>query len=53
MSLRNKPHILATVCLLLLISSGCTMIQQLKARDELNRGVTAFTAQRYDEAIEH
>jgi tetratricopeptide (TPR) repeat protein len=29
------------------------MIQQLKARDELNRGVTAFTAQRYDEAIEH
>ena len=53
MRLRDKPPILATICLLLLVSSGCTMIQQLKARDELNRGVTAFTAQRYDEAIEH
>ena len=53
MSLRNKPYILATVCILLLVVSGCTMIQQLKARDALNRGVQAFTAQQYDESIEH
>lgn len=35
---------------LLLVSTGC---QKLKARDELNKGVTAFKAMQYPSAVEH
>ena len=32
--------------------TGCEMWDQLKARDQLNKGVKAYSGQRYDEAIE-
>ncbi len=37
--------------LLLVGSSGCQLIDKLKARDQLNKGTTAYKSKRYDEAI--
>ncbi|MBI3940388.1 MAG: tetratricopeptide repeat protein [Acidobacteria bacterium] len=34
-------------------SSGCQMIDKLKARDRLNKGVTAYTGKSYDQAIQY
>jgi len=38
---------------LLLSLTSCQMIQKLQARDNLNKGVQAFKAQKFDLAIEH
>lgn len=52
-----KPQRLATVCGLLLLvcaSAGCRKwVHQLKARDQLNRGVAAFRNAQFQTAIEH
>lgn len=40
----------AVVAALMLAASGC---KQLQARDQLNRGVSAFKAAQFNEAIEH
>ena len=53
MSLLNRVCFLTVVGAFLVASSGCKMISQLQARDALNRGVTAFSAKRHDEAVEH
>src|SRR2546428_1015419 len=39
--------------LLLLGSSGCQLIDKLKARDQLNKGTIAYKGKRYDEAIRY
>ena len=38
---------------LLVLTTSCTTYNQLKARNELNKGVKQFTAQKYDIAAEH
>ena len=38
---------------LALSMTGCEMWNQLKARDQLNKGVKAYSSERFDEAIEH
>ncbi len=43
---------LALLCLLPALS-GCELIDKLQARDEVNKGVRAYTAQNYKEAAEH
>ncbi len=43
----------ALMIALALSMTGCAMVDQLKARDQLNKGVKAYSSQRYDEAIEH
>ncbi len=32
---------------------GCELLDKLKARDELNKGVSAYTAQKYVDAVDH
>ena len=39
--------------LLLLGSSGCQLVDKLKARDQLNKGTIAYKSKRYDEAIKY
>ena len=52
-----KPHRLAATCSLLLLifaSSGCrTLVNRLKARDQLNKGVDAFRNAQFQTAIDH
>lgn len=38
---------------LLVTASGCQLMDKLKARDRLNKGVAAYTEKKYPEAIEH
>lgn len=45
-----KLILMAALAALLLAASGC---KQLQARDQLNRGVSAFKAAQFNEAIEH
>lgn len=45
-----KLSLLALLAGLLLAAAGC---KQLQARDQLNRGVTAFKSAQFNEAIEH
>ena len=33
--------------------TGCEMLDQLRARDQLNKGVKAYSSQHYDEAVGH
>lgn len=47
-----KLCVLATALLLVFAGSGCKLMDQLKAREHLNNGVKAYTAKRYDEAVE-
>ena len=35
------------------MTSGCAWIDQLSARNHLNRGVKAYSSKNYEEAIEH
>ncbi len=42
--------VVVSVALLLLVTTGCT---KLRARDQLNKGVQAFTAAQYAEAVEY
>lgn len=37
---------------LVVASAGCTFLQQLEARDHLNKGVSAFSSKRYEQAAE-
>jgi tetratricopeptide (TPR) repeat protein len=46
----TKLSALAAVLLAALVATGC---QQLKARDQLNKGVRSYRSARYQEAIEH
>ena len=48
---RRKYCILTILLVLVMVASGCTMLEQLKARDQLNKGVNAYTAKHYDDAI--
>jgi tetratricopeptide (TPR) repeat protein len=50
-----KKNLVALMALLVFVmtASGCTMIDRLKARDSLNRGVTAYKAKEYPEATEY
>ena len=51
MTTKNKIAIsAAATSVLLLIGAGC---QQLKARDRVNKGVQAFKAAKYAEAVDH
>ena len=47
-----KLCVLATTLLLVFTGSGCKLMDQLKAREHLNNGVKAYSAKRYDEAVE-
>jgi tetratricopeptide (TPR) repeat protein len=55
-AMRRYQSILFTTLLVALVgfSSGCSgVIQQLRARDQLNKGVTAFRAAAFAQAVEH
>ncbi len=47
-----KLCVLATILLLVFTGTSCKLMDQLEARDHLNQGVKAYTAKRYDEAVE-
>ena len=52
MGKNGKRLAIYTVCALLLVAaSGCQTIDKLKARDRLNKGVTAYTEKKNPEAI--
>ncbi len=46
---RNRSCALVWIAFLVLFSAGCN---KLKARDNLNKGVSAYKAGQYDSAIE-
>ena len=46
----RKVMLVLAVAALAVLSMSCN---QLKARDQLNKGVQAFTAAQYPEAVEH
>jgi tetratricopeptide (TPR) repeat protein len=46
----RRPVMAAIVCGTLVLIAGCN---QLKARDQLNKGVEAFKTTHYDQAIDH
>jgi len=51
--MRSNSKWLAVLLLLAVIPlSGCNFIQKLRARDNLNKGVKAFTEQKYDAAAQ-
>ena len=50
-SVRNLSILLVLVALIVGLS-GCQLMDKLGARDHLNKGVKAYSAKRYDEAIE-
>ncbi|MFQ5741189.1 MAG: tetratricopeptide repeat protein [Acidobacteriota bacterium] len=43
----------ATLLFLAALFSGCRFADRLKARDHLNRGVKAYSAEKYEQAIQH
>ena len=49
----RKYCILTALLVLVMAASGCTMLERLKARDQLNKGVSAYTAKQYDDAIDY
>ncbi len=49
----KSEFLLALLISLALSMTGCEMWNQLKARNQLNKGVKAFVSERWDEAIEH
>jgi Tfp pilus assembly protein PilF len=49
MRMRNIS-VIAALAVLALVSTGC---EKLKARDNLNKGVTAFKSAKYNQAVEH
>ena len=50
----SKTQQLAVVVIVLSgMMTGCAWLDQLSARNQLNRGVQAYTNKQYDEAIEH
>ena len=52
--MKSQGKWLAILLLLLVLPlSGCGFIQKLRSRDALNKGVRAFTEQKYDIAAQH
>ena len=49
----SRKSLFAAMLVLALTASNCGWIDQLTARNELNRGIQAYTSKKYDEAIEH
>ena len=49
----SRKSLFAAILVLVLTASSCGWIDDLSARNELNRGVSAYTSKKYDEAIEH
>jgi len=48
----TRLSLFVAVLLVVALLSGCQYVEQLKARDKLNKGVKAFRGKNYDEAIE-
>jgi tetratricopeptide (TPR) repeat protein len=51
-----RRYKLASMCAVLLLAAaagGCTMFRQLKARDQLNKGVQSYREGQFQTAIEH
>lgn len=48
---RKKYCVFIVLLVLVVMVSGCNMLDRLKARDHLNKGVSAYTSKDYDEAI--
>lgn len=46
----RRPVVAAIVCATLVLIAGCN---QLKARDQLNKGVEAFKTTHYEQAVDH
>ncbi|MGH9338335.1 MAG: tetratricopeptide repeat protein [Acidobacteriota bacterium] len=53
MSYRTKNLAVVAAVLITLVMTGCRTFDLLRARDQLNKGVTAYEAKRYPEAGEH
>ncbi len=49
----KKTIVLTAVALLALVSSGCGVMDKLKARDQLKKGVEAYKNAKYGEAVDH
>ena len=50
----SKSRFLPALLISLALSmTGCEMWNQLKARDQLNKGVKAYSSERFEKAIEH
>ena len=48
-----KPHKLAVLCGVLILLASANACNKLKARDNLNKGVRAFSNSQYQQAVEH
>jgi tetratricopeptide (TPR) repeat protein len=48
-----KPHKLLALCGVLLLLASANACNKLKARDNLNKGVRAFSNSQYQQAVEH
>ncbi len=54
MSRLKKRFVLASALIMMLPAlSGCDLFDKLKARDHLNKGVTAYKSEKWSEATEH
>ncbi|MBI4445781.1 MAG: tetratricopeptide repeat protein [Acidobacteria bacterium] len=53
MKFSSKLFLMAILLLLPVVAGGCTLMDRLEARDHLNKGVSAYTVKKYEEAIEH
>lgn len=49
----KRSGLILPLFVLLALTTSCEMLDRLKARDELNKGVKEYKAQRYDAATEH
>ena len=49
----KSPLVPALLISLGLSMTGCEMLNQLRARDQLNKGVKAYSSERFDKAVEH
>lgn len=49
----TRVSILLSLCVVLVLASGCSLIDNLKARHSLNKGVKAFKDKAYDDAVLH
>ncbi len=50
---RNKLAPLCAVLLLAVVAGGCSALSALKARDQLHKGVDAYSNGKFQDAIEH
>ena len=53
MNFSSRLYVVAASLVVILVASNCSIIDQLAARDSLNRGVGDYTNKRYNEAIGH